>query len=80
MAVACVTVEKCPVNYSVYCSICEVDVPMKWQNLKNGMSASNLSFNWGKNDKKTLKIFKVAFRQQIIEHTFLSGYPSSTGV
>jgi hypothetical protein len=53
---------------------------MKWQNLKNGMSASNLSFNWGKNDKKTLKIFKVAFRQQIIEHTFLSGYPSSTGV
>jgi hypothetical protein len=42
---------------------------MKWQNLKNSMSSSNLSFNWGKNDKKTLKIFKVAFGQQIMGRT-----------
>ena len=33
------------------------------------MSVSNLSFNWGKNDKKTLKIFKVAFGQQIMGRT-----------
>ena len=69
MAVACVTVEKCSVNYSVYCSICKVDVPMKWQNLKNSMSASNLSFKWGKNDNKTLKIFKVPLGQQIMGRT-----------
>jgi len=46
-----------------------VDVPMKWQNLKNNMYASNLLFSWGKNDKKSSKIFKVTFRQQIMGRT-----------
>jgi hypothetical protein len=69
MAVVCVTVEKSLVSYSVYCSICKANIPIKWQNLKNSTSASNFSFNWWQNGRKTLNILEVAFGQQKMGRT-----------
>jgi hypothetical protein len=62
MAVECVTVKKCLVNYSVYGSICEVDIPIKLQNWKKPACLHQiLSFNWGKKWQENFKNIKSSF-------------------